>query len=273
MQSFSSYLFQLILLTISLLCSGGCTSNSAFQSTLQMPTGLSIDEYALKEAPQSEPLTFVPVQGSQREILAKHQQERHAHFPDKSYDHNGQFGLSTTFGERELVATYIFADTGSTIGGTSQKVAIQVLLADKVIYTISAGDSSPISSIRGLWVDDNHWILEIANVTQTRTSQNEVTWDAVGQIIQDGRLLNEQYGYQEMFGFQLMRGKPFYFFKEDGQIGISYDNQTALLEYEFIPHYGCCSASELNPISAQNMVAFFAQRDGIWYYVEIGAYG
>ena len=94
----------------------------------------------------------------------------------------------------------------------------------------------------------------------------------MGQSVRNGELLNEREGYQEAFGFQLMNGKPFYFFKRDGQIGISYDDQEMVLGYSSVPHYACCSAAERNPRKARNMVAFFAQRDERWYYVEIGAY-
>jgi hypothetical protein len=140
------------------------------------------------------------------------------------------------------------------------------------VDSFSAGDASPITSIQGLWTFSNHWILEIANVTQEISSQNEISLDVQGQIIQDGEFLNDRYSYEEVFNFQMMKGKPFYFFKRDGQIGISYDNQEVQLGYTQIPHYQCCSAAELNPKRAQNMVAFFAQRDGKWYYVEIGVY-
>jgi hypothetical protein len=70
----------------------------------------------------------------------------------------------------------------------------------------------------------------------------------------------------------MMRGKPFYFFQEEGQIGFVYDGQEYFLGYTQIPHEACCSGAELNPISAENMVAFYAQRDGKWYYVEIGVF-
>jgi len=66
--------------------------------------------------------------------------------------------------------------------------------------------------------------------------------------------------------------KPFYFFEKDGQVGISYNDEVFMLGYEKIPHYGCCSAGMLNPSRAQNLVSFFAQKDGAWYYVEIGVY-
>jgi hypothetical protein len=69
-----------------------------------------------------------------------------------------------------------------------------------------------------------------------------------------------------------MQGKSFYFFNKQGHWGIIYDGQTLDLGYTNISHYGCCSASVLNPISAENIVAFFAQRGATWYYVEIGAF-
>jgi hypothetical protein len=69
-----------------------------------------------------------------------------------------------------------------------------------------------------------------------------------------------------------MNDKPFYFFKKFGRLGISYDGREIPLGYAEIPRYGCCSAAALNPRSAENMVSFFAQRDGIWYYVEVGVF-
>lgn len=93
-----------------------------------------------------------------------------------------------------------------------------------------------------------------------------------GQIIEDGESLNERYGYDETFGFQLLHGTPFYFFKKGSAIGAVYDRQEVQLGYNEVPHDGCCSPGELNPISAENMLAFFAQRDGRWYYVEIGVF-
>ena len=93
-----------------------------------------------------------------------------------------------------------------------------------------------------------------------------------GQVIEDGQSLNERAGYDETFGFQLLQGEPFYFFKKGGTIGAVYAGQEIQLRYNEVPHYGCCSPAELNPISAENMLAFFAQRDGRWYYVEIGVF-
>jgi hypothetical protein len=103
-------------------------------------------------------------------------------------------------------------------------------------------------------------------------SSNEIDFDVWGEVIQDGISLNKQHGYQEAFGFQLMKGKSFYFFKKRGRLGISYNGVEIPLGYTQVPHYWCCSAAALNPRSAKNMVAFFAQRGGVWYYIEIGVF-
>jgi hypothetical protein len=227
-----------------------------------------VEEHSLSDAPNPDPLTFTPLQGTQEEIFAKHQQERGKSFPDNSIFVNGQPGMAIQLGGEKLVAVEIFTDA-VTNQGTFQKVSVQVLRNEEEIYSIPAGDGSPINTLQGLWTYSNHWVLEIVHVTQAISSQNEISLDAVGQIVQDGESLNQQYGYEETFGYQLIYEKPFYFFKRDGQIGISYDNQEMELGYTQIPHYQCCSGAELNPKSAQSMVAFFAQRDGKWYYVEI----
>ena len=93
-----------------------------------------------------------------------------------------------------------------------------------------------------------------------------------GQVIVDGVSLNQRYGYQEIFGFRLLNGQPFYFFRKDGKIGAVYAGQPVLLGYDTIPHYGCCSAGELNPRRSGSMIWFFAERGGAWYYVEIGSF-
>jgi hypothetical protein len=252
-----------------ILCLGSCNSSHAAQSNL--PTGLSIEEYPLKNAPGVEPLTFMPIQGTQQEILAKHQQDRGLSFSDNSFFRNSLAGMSVQMGNDKVEALESSTDIVTDLG-TFQKVSVQVSRAGQTIYSIPAGDGSPINTLQGLWAFSNHWALEIAHVTEKFSLNNQISLHSVGQLVLDGELLNERYKYDEAFGFQLMSGKPFYFFKRDGQIGISYDNQEVLLGYSQIPHYQCCSGAELNPKRAQNMVSFFAQRDDKWFYVEIGVF-
>jgi hypothetical protein len=223
---------------------------------LTLPPELSIEEYPLKDRPPvDESRSFTPVQGTQEEILSKRQSER-----TKIWRYADQVLL----GSDKLTAATADANAG--------KVSVQVSRNGTAIYTVQLGDSSPIAPIRGLWAYDNHWVLEAAHTIQKFSLSNVIDYNVWGEVVQDGVSLNRQHGYQETFGFQLMKDKPFYFFKKRGQLGISYNRQEIALGYTQVPHYWCCSAAALNPRNAENMVAFFAQRGGVWYYVEIGVF-
>jgi hypothetical protein len=246
------------------------------ETPLPLPAGLILEEYALLDPPGFEPLTFHPVQGSQKVILAKRYSERGAKFRDNSFSDEMYFSMRARLGGSDLVARQVYNETGSDGW-------VAVARDGEEIYRIGIGPGSPVTALRGLWVYDDHWVLETARITRPKGTQIQegntihVTYpDAVGQISQDGELLNERlnggYGYEEMFGFQLIAGRLFYFFKQDGKIGFSYDGQVVMAGYDDIPHYLCCSSGELNPVVAKNMVAFFAQGDQVWYYVEIGVY-
>jgi hypothetical protein len=216
---------------------------------------LSVEEHALKAGPAyDESRSFEPAAGTQEEVLSQHQSERERH-PDWPLSNQVTLG-----GDKLTVAT-------------NDMNTVQVFRNGAAMYTIPVGDASPIGSLRGLWTYDSHWVLEVAHVTQKWTPwQSEINFDVFGEVIRDGESLNRQHGYQETFGFQLMNGKPFYFFKKFGRLGISYNSQEIPLGYAEIPRYECCSASASNPRGAENMVSFFAQRGGIWYYVEVGVF-
>jgi hypothetical protein len=256
--------FVFLALTIHFLY--GCVSQQVTPTTSS--SKLTIDEYPLQYAPAADPLSFIPEQGSQEEILAKHQQERSMPAPNNSLLFEDQPAFSVQVGNENLVAFESYTDT-VTDQGTFQKVTVKVLKDTQVVWSTDAGDVSPINNLRGLWSYSDHWVLEIAHVTLDLVS-NESPLEPVGEIIQDGKSLNELNKYDQTFGFQLIKGKPFFFFQQNGKIGISYDGEQVFLEYDQIPHYQCCSAAELNPRIAPSMVSFFAQRQGTWYYVEIG---
>ncbi len=137
----------------------------------------------------------------------------------------------------------------------------EIRRGDDVIFSVDAGLPSPALPLQSLWSFDGHWVLEII-------FSEEETWQ--GRIYGDGQLINDTENYQDAFGFQLLGGKPFYFYQRENGLGYSYDEQEVPLPYQEIPHYGCCSASTLNPKPAENMVAFFAQTGEDWYYVELG---
>ncbi len=55
-------------------------------------------------------------------------------------------------------------------------------------------------------------------------------------LIQDGEILNEKFGLDEAFDWQLIEDKPFYFFRKGSRVGISYDGQFLSLYYDDIPY-------------------------------------
>jgi hypothetical protein len=249
------------------ICLVGCNPQTAPPSIISPK--VVVEEYPLKGAPDLEPLSFIPVEGTQEGILAKHQKERGNTYPANSPFFAGQSGVPVQLGNDTLTAEEIFSDA---VLGEMQKVTVHVLRNGIVIYSIPAGVGSPVNTIRGLWTYATHWALEIANVNETLAADNSIAMDVTGQIIQDGELLNERYGYEEAFGFQLLQGKPFYYFKREGRIDYSYNGKEFPLGYTNIHHYGCCSAGAANPKVFPDLVAFFAQRGEKWFYVEMGVY-
>ena len=247
-------------------------SGEVFHTTL--PSGLIIDAFELERPPTLEPLVFVPISdNTQDQILADHEKDREQSFPDNSFYDGTAFCMDTKFGESELIACEECKIYDEQQPGSAGSATIEVVLRDEVLYTADAGDCGPITNLQGLWSYDQDWVLEYADITMTfDEAENSVYSDVTGHLVLNGSLLNERYSFQEIFSFQLLKGKPFFFYKRDSQIGISYEGDEFLLGFKEIPHYGCCSAGMLNPNRAQNMVSFFAQKEDTWYYVETGIY-
>jgi hypothetical protein len=219
--------------------------------------GLSLEEHALRRAPELDPLAFFPIRGSQEQVLARHAAQRDRGFPDRLYFEHGDPALWAPWDGDRLVALLLTAE-----GATPQQT-VELLSGDQVLFSTPAGLPSPALPLQGLWTYDGHWALEILLSTPS-------VW--AGEIFLDGDLVNEQLGYDDAFGFQVLSGKPFYFYQRGGHIGLSFDSQEVDLGYSEVPHYQCCSGSVLNPKQAEDMVAFFAERDGAWYYVEVGVF-
>ncbi len=226
--------------------------------TQSLPGGLVLEVYPLVGQPTLDPLTFRPVVGTQKSVLARRAAERQDEYHlDLRSDDQYRPALTAEFEGGTLLARI------ETDAATQAQTA-ELWQGDRLIFSAPAGFPSPASTLQGLWTYDSHWSLELLMATPD-------LW--VGQVYVDGQLLNDQLGYDEAFGFQLMGGKPFYFYERDGTIGVSYAGQDADLGYSQIPHYECCSGSVLNPVPAHTMVAFFAELDGEWRYVEIGLFG
>lgn len=237
----------------------------AASATLTTPIsnkfGITIEENEIIGQASLDPLTFEPVHGSQQDIKVRHSKDKGKPylFPD-GFEQNGAYVIYPVNVDRHL-----------RVVRASENVKIVLQKDEVTILQIDGGDVSPINPLRGLWVEHEHWILEIAFVRNI-IDGNAIQSNAVGKIYRDSVLLNEEYGYEEMFGFQLLDGKPFYFYKKDRQVYLSYNNEDLPIVYDEIPHYACCSGAELNPIAGSNWIGFWGQRDGVWYYTEIGRY-
>jgi hypothetical protein len=160
---------------------------------------------------------------------------------------------STTF--VYIAPVYVGDDLIEVTADWGQNV-FYVLRNGQTIYTVTPGAPSVEPPVKALWSWNGHWILEVDN-----------------DLIIDGASLNQQMGYEQSFGFDLIAGQPFYFFTQNGLIAISYAQQTVEpYRYDEVVHYQCCEASMFNVSGNQSMVWFYALRDGMWMYVEAGVY-
>lgn len=240
---------------------------AALPEPIPNDAGLAIEENEIVGKVEIEPLKFLPKMGTQAAVMLRHAGEKLAYpaLSTTGYESTGPVMIwKTTSGEykvRQILPK----------GNEPATTSIEVSKDGEVIFQTDAGEISPLSTLQRFWVEDGHWTLEINRVANRREG-NSVYSDTTGEIYRDGALLNETYGYEEMFNFQMMGGKPFYFYRQDGKVRASYNGRTLPVEYDDIPHYGCCSSATLNPEGGANWVGFFAQRGNTWYYTEIGLY-
>jgi len=223
----------------------------------QRASKLQLEEHRLAGAPELVPLAFEPLQGNQEEIFAKHAIERALIVSSEAFPVDGNPAITSLGENAELKAVVVMATPGQP------DQTVRLLRGDELLFEAPAGMPSPVVPVQALWTYDGHWALEILFADET-------TW--AGQIFIDGELVNEEKKYDEAFGLQLLAEKLFFFYMRDGHAGYSYDGKDTDLQYTEIPHYRCCAETEINPLPAQNMVAFFAVKDQEWFYVELGAF-
>lgn len=208
----------------------------------------------MNSAPTTEPWGFQPAAGTMEDVLAARAAERARLIPDDSELINGEHAIRARQGSDELIATEHY-------GGDQASGWVGVARNGAEIYRIDTGLPNPLSGLQGLWTYDAHWVLETSYVLPEATS---------GRLSMDGVQLVPSGDRQEAFDFQMLDGRPFYFFRQTDRIGMSYDGQDLTESYDEVIHYQCCSASTLNPLHAQKMLAFFGRRGETWYYVEAG---
>jgi hypothetical protein len=257
--------FACILLVIALLmpvtfsaCSANPTALSpvfneiSLEEALNKFPDLKVEIYPYNGYKAHEGRNFTPISLSLEDVMAKRAAERENPLLQKDYELDG----------KELRYSY---------GGLPGSGKVNVQLDGKTIFKVLYGDDSPVDPVGGLWALDGKWILELKHI-KTRTENNTVYTDIRGDLIIDGISMNERFGYDESFDFQVIAGKAFYFYQKDGGIGFYYDGQHVQTGFSEIPHYACCSRTANNPFHFQNMVSFFAGNGEEKLYVEIGIY-
>ena len=212
--------------------------------------GLVVMTRQLTEAPNTDTLAFVTVQGDSYDSQSL---QRNNPF---SYQWNESgLGMWAMAGEDKLV-------TAETDSADCKQTWVTVTRNGDEIYRIDSGMCSPVGDLWGFFAVDGHWVLETNDYTDADPYQGKLTLDGV--------LLNDQNNYQQAFGAQTIGGKLFYFFQRDGKFNAWYDGQELLLGYDQLSHHGCCSEGILNPQKWLDQVAFFGVRNGTWYFVQIG---
>jgi hypothetical protein len=93
-----------------------------------------------------------------------------------------------------------------------------------------------------------------------------------GLLFQDGRLVNKELGYDEIAAWQLLNGKPFYFFTHSGKVGIAYNDSVLPIGYDDVIRDACCDQAAFNATGNSNLAWFYASKNGLWEYVEIGVF-
>jgi len=125
----------------------------------------------------------------------------------------------------------------------------------QILFSFQISGPRPDNPVKGMWSWEGRWVLEVG-----------------GQVFIDGTSLSQPAGYQSVFGWRLLAGRPLYFFEDEDGIGVSYSGQVLPYTYDEVVHDRCCEPAAFNVSGNAHMVWFHGLRDGLWHYVEIGVY-
>lgn len=237
------------------------------QLELELPDGFSLEAFELAVRPlPGEP--FQPVGASAAAVLERHRGQRELEWPlfiGTIEDAEAYYAFQAigAVGDERFYARSLAVqseDRGMLEG-------VEVIRDDQVLYTIPPETMGP-GLLGRLWVDGPHWYLNVLHARPVLGTELEL----VADVIADGQSLSERNGFDEAFNFQLLAGRPFFFYRSVDGYGFSYDGVLYPMTYTSIEHSLCCAGGVMNPLAGQDMVAFFAQRGETWYYVEAGVF-
>jgi hypothetical protein len=143
-----------------------------------------------------------------------------------------------------------------SVQSDSQSGSYTVWRNGQRVFTVPLKKPAFGNEIKRLTSWSDHWVLEV-----------------IGDVYVDGQSLSKQLGYDEVFEWRLVDGRPLYLFREGSQFGVAYDSKVLAYHYEQVLHNLCCEPSQLNPVGNEVMVHFYGLRQGTWYWVEMQATG
>ena len=111
------------------------------------------------------------------------------------------------------------------------------------------------SSICGLSSYGHNWVLSCPDT-----------------VIVNGSSLRSQLHCDAVNLYAVIHGAPFCLLTRDGKVRMFFGASGQPYTYDYIQQGGECGESYSSPGGNDNMVWFYARRDGWWYYVEAGVY-
>ncbi len=177
--------------------------------------------------------------------------------PDKSFD-NKRRSINDTD-----VSTRLIGERGDNqLNFKNTLYQIEPALAGQSTTYLLKKDGREIYSF---FVSTNSWspyyLFEVFNSTWVL--------DLGGEIILNGKSLNNLYGYDETFSFEMLNGVPFFLFKKDNKFGLFYKSREYSGKYDDIVRYACCEYGVFNPMSDNHAVEFTARKKNTWYGVLV----
>ena len=129
---------------------------------------------------------------------------------------------------------------------------ISVRQGKNIVYSLNVSPNRVDNPLKKFAVWNRQWVLEVGE-----------------QLIINGASVNKSSGVDRIFNWQILKGKPFYFYQRGSRVGIHYGDQDLPVYYDEVIHYQCCEPAAFNPEGNASIIWFYARKDGIWNYVEV----
>lgn len=224
------------------------TPSALRENPIVLPRDLEIEEYLIS----SEDVWLISPWSIEKLVGARHpDHDRPDHISIPSL--MDEFSLTVNGEELTVMQSVV------TFGNSPGYHAIILIKRVDYIYSIvDCGSPSPIGPIITAWGFDDNLIFQ---------TLHDMTFD----ILWNGEFLNASKGYQSSLGFQILGGKPFYFFKRDDKMWLYYDGEEVLLPYDQIETQYCCEGYPIpSPRHYNNMIAYYAKENDQSIFGVIG---